>query len=120
MTTPRERAINPEVVLEAANIAEPGRPWGISSDGSVAYRFGVSTYDDPLYQVFSLTDDSWARKLERALKKEGWQFGWYVDHYYADRAGHKFLQDYASDTLLLLKCVSAQCGKPLYIGEQNV
>lgn len=110
-----EQKINPKVVLEAANMAEPGRNWVIS-DGIIM--------DDDMPRFYTdwfepLTSDDDAMKLERALKRRG--NGWWsffvnaLGLYMATSAEGPCESQYdESDTLLLLKCVAAMKSLELF------
>jgi hypothetical protein len=113
-----DQRVNPELVKASAEMAIPNGAWELLDDGSVYNNFFMEQqYFDPLQS------DSDAMKLERALKKKGWQF-------YAEEGTtlfcaqpHEFalpcdVLDNESDTMLLLVCVSSMTGIALY-GERG-
>lgn len=120
-----EQKINPKVVLEAARMCGL-RDAHLSRDKAHVDYFNEG---GGWYRTFDpLTSDDDAMKLERALKKLEWQFSYERDEFQASREHSKpimvggmpgqeisteLLSD-DSDTLLLLKCVSAITGIPLH------
>lgn len=105
--------INPEVILKAAQITEPGKDWFISPEG-IMYQ-NDDTFDG--YTTFDYM--TWGFALERALKKEQWVFYQTPKGKYVAFDVHGKPESDESDTLLLLRCVSAQFSIPLYLeGDQ--
>jgi hypothetical protein len=124
MTHP-DRKVNPECVRAAANMAIPGKRWKVLTFmGLDDWITVVGAKDDSRFNP--LDDDSDAMKLERALKEPiaGYYIGWYFCKkqnglYAAYPPGGRCIED-KSDTLLLLKCVSAQTGIALWVeGEDS-
>lgn len=126
------KTINPELLLAGARMVNPdhGRErdhyehrWHIK-DGEVRRRIDYSSFltFDPIKNGWSGQHDAWA--LERALKKEGWQFRYQCAQFWAwndwRRGEGKYLDPIGddSDTLLLLKCVSAMTGIKLYVEDK--
>lgn len=116
------KTINPKLVLKAAQLAIPEAEWTIV-DGRVRVVnwFGsVGSRNLNPYWFDPLTSDADAFLLERALKQRG--NGWWsffvnaLGLYMASSAEGPCESQYdESDTLLLLKCVSAQFSIPLYL-----
>jgi hypothetical protein len=127
MTHP-DRKVNPELVLEAWKIVCPEFA---KAQGAVKARLFDTTGIEVLrgYAIVAIFDplksDSDAMKLERALKQRG--NGWWsffvnaLGLYMASSAEGPCKSQYdESDTLLLLKCVSAQTGIALWVeGEKS-
>lgn len=115
---PTER-VNPALLLKAAEMARPiqyneeGDEWFIDKHGLICRVI----LTEPYYVLFDpLTSDADAWALERALKKEGWDFGYWPElGFYIARPVTEIYQPLKdkSDTLLLLKCVSAQFNIPM-------
>lgn len=126
---PETKVINPELVLECARMAYQKATWFISdrhgSVGTIITR--IDDHEDenemPLFKPFdplSYNSDAWA--LERALKNREngeWSFGKTIfsdTKHKANSPRHGSAYD-ESDTLLLLKCVSAMRSIPLYLED---
>jgi hypothetical protein len=128
------KRINPALLLAAAKRARPlpnnsNSSWGIS-DGShgkiIEYIVvDIDGYISEHEEFNPLHNDSDARALERALKKDGWVFDGAnvftagdtspTTIYRAQKINSKFLNE--SDAMLLLECFSAQTGIELYEQE---
>jgi hypothetical protein len=130
MTHP-DRKVNPELIKACAELAIPAWKWRISipayyyEGNEVTTADSLTEYDDPV-SFTPLHSDSDAMKLERALKEPlaGYYIGWYFCKkqnglYAAYPPGGRCIED-KSDTLLLLKCVSAQTGIALWVKGETV
>lgn len=103
--------VNPELLLRAAQLAQPDKEWIISVLGNVVETGKLNYFDIMIYG-----SDAWA--LERALKDErngGWVFYKTPKGIYVAFNIDSQPQSDPSDTLLLLKAVSAQFSIPLYL-----
>jgi hypothetical protein len=116
------KTINPELVKKAAEVAIPGTKWYIE-DGRV-FEWSRRRKDGSLVEWidFDLTSDSDAMKLERALRRK--ENGQWVFSFDTQVPGEHSAWSFTdsgvsvhspSDTLLLLECVSAMTGLPLYM-----
>lgn len=105
--------LNPELLLVAANMADPKTDiceWRIADGGLIRLHVdGVPQNEYFFYQENAA--HAWA--LERALKKFGYWFGEDDNGFWAQDVLRPKMYD-PSDTLLLLKCLSAQTGVPVY------
>lgn len=105
--------VNPELLLKCAQLARPELPWFICphTTNRIRHRTQLGGSFDPL------TSDDDAMKLERALKREGWNFGyWHPNTVFIARPEssiYSVILD-KSDTILLLKVVAHQFSIPLY------
>lgn len=109
-----EQTVNPELVKAAADIAKPlpaGEEWRVE-ENRVWYGFENSYYTNTEFNPLTSADDFKALLVCLMDGKNGaWEFGKDEDGFYA--RGPKYFQD-PSESLLLLKCVSAQTGIPMY------
>ena len=123
MTTPSLKAVNPELVKAAAEMAEP-RAWFVSDRvgcvGSIITRIDDSDDENemPVFKEFDpISYPSDAHALMLALMKEGYSFHYYEtdNTFFSMRYGnsHTIRHD-ASFPILLLRCVSAMKGIDLY------
>lgn len=109
--------INPEVKLRALAMIYPD--WDFEYDGSVLYRSFKGKENWHRFGSDLLTPGTDTFLLERALKKEGLAFQWIkldngTEFFHAYTATKNWVgQSDESDTLLLLKCVSAQTNLPM-------
>lgn len=109
MTTPER--VNPEVVLKA---------WHLTYNCDPPSVWDLKSFKQELLAGRPCVGHAFA--LERALKKEGFDFGHDGELFYANhikRVPVLFSDDYIryddlSDTLLLLKCVAAMHNLSLY------
>lgn len=117
------KRVDPALIKKAAEMARPGCQVVYEhqfSDGHFQLTICDESGRQHTFDPAKLMDDAFM--LERALKKEGWWFGQFNDlkygaTRYADKARNRERIDICdnSDTLLLLKCVSAMTGIELYV-----
>lgn len=113
---PEPKVINPELLLECARMAVPGKEW-IDFGGWIACE---GAYDaGPEFNP--LTNDADAMKLGEVLERV---YGWYFHHsddygfvayYWWDYDHHDAWLKAESSPMRYFKCVSAQTGIPLYV-----
>jgi hypothetical protein len=114
-----DQRVNPELIKAAACMADKTRVWQFDADRRVVnlhpdgrWTHWQRDYFDPL------TNDADAMKLERALKKDGWNFREFENGKFSafkvTWGACDFDEADESDTLLLLRCVSVQTGIALY------
>lgn len=112
--------LNPEVLLEAAEMVSPENEWLVAWEGDEPSVF-TNYFSDKRQYFDPRTSDKDLKYLLLALMKEGWQFSsdriYGRDQFYGINLKSKdpnMIHD-ESFPLLLLKCVSAQRGIPLYV-----
>lgn len=109
--------LNPELLLIGARLAQLDYHWEINN-GAIIHGDIIMGQWKKLgdFNPIESNDDAWA--LERALKDGGWSFGPSSfpnnGKYRATHSTAWPTQWSESDTLLLLKCLSAQTGVSVY------
>ncbi len=103
-----QRTINPQLMLAGAEMAFSEHQWRKAANGD------IHNLDWDYFRPHNGGRDAFA--LERALKKKGWHFSWNesFDFYATNLTGNFSHEMDPSDTLLLLKCVSAQTNIPMF------
>lgn len=112
--------INPELVKVAAKMVDPSKDWDAERCGLEVMAFYLQPFgeerelEEVYFDPINTGEDAWS--LELVLKKQGWDFGFSKSNKF--RAIHESLRTQydESDTLLLLRCVSAQTNIPMSTG----
>ena|SRR3990167_2893759 len=113
MTTPSLKAVNPELVKAAAEMAFPEYSWR-SGNVQGAFVFGYKGKEMLTFDLFRNNSD--AHVLMLALMDEKWDFTKSNKRFVATNRTLKYdLQKDESFPLLLLKCVSAMKSIEVYV-----
>lgn len=125
------KTINPELVKKAAEVAIPTLRWQSAYDANGDLVVFAEVVGDKIggtdikrFEFDPLTSDSDAWALLLALLKEDWEIKWATVWrcWKADNKHIFFCGEYFRDesmAMLLLKCLSAMTGLPLYLEDKQ-